>query len=99
MEGSDAVDRYTSELMAAISAALARDPRVAACRERAMAAGLDLRISLRAEAVPLAAGARCSNAGQVTEMVGANPPAGLLPAGSSITDADRRFLRALRIKI
>ena len=44
----DVVNRMARELSDAIAAAVADDPRVEACRERARAAGFELRVSLEA---------------------------------------------------
>jgi hypothetical protein len=91
----EAVNRYARELIEAINAAVAQDPAVQACRERARAAGFELKISLEA----------------VVGAVNRNPPAAraaavvvppshrLMPARRpyETTAADRRFLRSLRI--
>ena len=45
---SQQVNQLARELTEAISAAVANDPRVEACREKARAAGLELRVSLQA---------------------------------------------------
>lgn len=78
------------ELTDAVSAAVANDARVEACREKARAAGLDMRVSLEAvvtfasrEAV---AGAKGS---------GARRAAGRF--GLEMSANDRRFLKSLRI--
>ena len=44
----DVVNRMARELADAIAAAVAEDPRVEACRERARAAGFEMRVSLEA---------------------------------------------------
>ena len=44
----ETVNRYTQELIDAIDAAVARDPGVQACRERARADGFELEVSLEA---------------------------------------------------
>ena len=44
----DVVNRMARELSDAIAAAVAEDPRVEACRERARAAGFEMRVSLEA---------------------------------------------------
>ncbi len=91
----EAVNRYARELIDAINAAVGRDPAVEACRERARAAGFEMKVSLEA----------------VVGFVDKNQPAGrtratlvppshrLMPAQRpyEITAADRRFLRSLRI--
>ena len=95
----EAVNRYAREIIEAINAALANDPAVRACRERARAAGFELEVSLEA-----AVGFK--NRGRVGTPDGAPvastriPPARRLtpaPRAYDITAADRRFLRSLRI--
>ena len=44
----DVVNRMAKELSDAIAAAVAEDPRVEACRERARAAGFEMKVSLEA---------------------------------------------------
>src|SRR5919108_3804385 len=44
----DVMNRMARELSDAIAAAVAEDPRVEACRERARAAGFELKVSLEA---------------------------------------------------
>jgi hypothetical protein len=83
----EAVNRYARELIEAINAAVAGDPVVRACRERAKAAGFDLEVSLDA-------------AVRVTDRSQAVPAPRSQPArrrAYDITEADRRFLRSLRI--
>jgi hypothetical protein len=90
----DVVNRIARELSDAIAAAVAEDPRVEACRERARAAGFELRVSLEA----------------VIGFVNRTTPNALakLPAPTKATRSaerrpfeisanDRRFLRSLRI--
>ncbi len=80
MNNEETIERIGRELMAAIEAALAADPRVQACLERARSAGLEFRVAL--------------NRGAAREVVGARAP-----AGYSVTESDRRFLRSLRIAV
>jgi hypothetical protein len=42
----DVVNRLARELSDAIAAAVAEDPRIEACRERARAAGFEMKVSL-----------------------------------------------------
>lgn len=87
----DMVNRFARELVDTVVDAVARDPAVAACRERARAAGYELHVTLEARIA-------------VTPVP---PPAGAvvpeLPAESvesrpfEISASDRRFLRSLRI--
>jgi len=44
----DVVNRMARELSDAIAAAVAEDPRIEACRERARAAGFEMKLSLEA---------------------------------------------------
>lgn len=79
------------ELTEAVSAAVSADARVEACREKARAAGYDLRVSLEAvvsfasretaEAAPQAASGRRASG----------------RTGFEISPNDRRFLKSLRI--
>lgn len=87
----DVINRLAKELTDAISAAIAEDPRVEACREKARAAGYELRLSLDAvigfvSRGPAASGGRATSA--------ARP---LSRRGFEISANDRRFLRSLRI--
>ena len=90
----DVVNRMARELSDAIAAAVSEDPRVEACRERARAAGFELKVSLEA----------------VIGFVSRTNPKALakLPAPKTaratserrpfeISANDRRFLRSLRI--
>jgi hypothetical protein len=90
----DVVNRMARELSDAIAAAVADDARVEACRERARAAGFELKVSLEA----------------VIGFVNRTTPNALakLPAPAKSTRSaerrpfeisanDRRFLRSLRI--
>jgi hypothetical protein len=82
------------ELSDAIAAAVAEDPRVEACRERARAAGFEMKLSLEA----------------VIGFVNRTPPGALAKVGPvsraarsterrafEISANDKRFLRSLRI--
>ena len=89
----DAVNRHVRDLIDAINAAVSQDPAVQTCRQRAREAGYELQISL--EAVVKVAG-RGQPASRIRPAV---PPSRMLPEASvyAITEADRRFLRSLRI--
>jgi hypothetical protein len=85
----DVINRLAKELTDAIAAAVAEDPRVEACREKARAAGYELRVSL--EAVIGFMSRAAAPAGR---------PAGRGAAprrGFEMSANDRRFLRSLRI--
>jgi len=91
----EAVNRYARELVDAINAAVAQDPAVQACRDRARAAGFELEVSLEAVVGFVDRSQPVARTGTATI-----PPARrLMPAQRSheVTAADRRFLRSLRI--
>jgi len=77
------------ELTDAVSAAVAHDPRVEACREKARAAGYDMRVSL--EAV-VAFASRDAATGKGPSSRRASTRFGL-----EMSANDRRFLKSLRI--
>ena len=83
------VNQLARELADAIAAAVADDSRVEACREKARAAGLDMRVSL--EAV-IGFGNRPGTAVQKTPGVKK-----LTARQLDMTANDRRFLKSLRI--
>ena len=88
----DVVHRLARELADAIGAGVAEDPRVEACREKARAAGYEMRISL--EAV-IGFGSRDES--EALTKVTAAPKAERPDQPVDITANDRRFLRSLRI--
>ncbi len=95
----DDVNRFARELADAIAAAVAADPQVEACRERARAAGFEMRVSLEAVVGFMSrenGEGRDKAAAAVTKV---STPARLLPPQRTfdITANDRRFLRSLRI--
>ncbi len=91
---NDVVNRLARELAEAISAAVAQDPQVEACRERARAAGYEMRVSLETE---IGFGSREASA---AASGGTGPVGGEEGALSGrMTPNDRRFLRALRIAV
>lgn len=86
----DDVNRFARELADAIAAAVSDNPKVEACRERARAAGYDMRVTL--EAI-VGFASRDKNAPDAP-----GSSAGPTPAQNfEITSNDRRFLRSLRI--
>ena len=93
----DVVNRMAKELSDAIAAAVAEDARVEACRERARAAGFEMRVSL--EAVIGFVNRTQGNALTRTAPVPQQQKA--LPAAQrrqfEISANDKRFLRSLRI--
>ena len=89
----DVVNRFARELADAIAAAVAENPQVEACREKARAAGYEMKVTLEAvvgfvsRAQPTAALAKVA------------APARVVPSRRNfeVTANDRRFLRSLRI--
>jgi hypothetical protein len=78
------------ELSEAVSAAVASDARVEACREKARAAGYDMRVSL--EAVVAFASRDAANGPK-----GAGARKSSSRFGLDMSANDRRFLKSLRI--
>jgi hypothetical protein len=93
----DVVNRLARELSDAIAAAVAEDPRVEACRERARAAGFELRVSMEA-VIGFVSRAQAGALAKVAAP--AQPPQKAARAerrSFEISANDRRFLRSLRI--
>ena len=99
----DVVNRMAKELSDAIAAAVGDDARVEACRERARAAGFEMRVSL--EAV-IGFVSRTQPGALARTLVPApaqqpQPKAAAVPVSQrrqfEISANDRRFLRSLRI--
>jgi hypothetical protein len=88
----DVVNRFARELADAIAGAVAEDPKVEACRERARAAGFEMRVTL--EAVVGFMNRNTTNA-----IARVPTPARVVSTRRAfdITANDRRFLRSLRI--
>jgi hypothetical protein len=84
----DTMSRLARELAKAIAAAVAADPQVEACRERARAAGYELQVSLEA-----VVGFAPRQAPSQEAVAVASVPRQAL----EITQKDRRFLKSLRI--
>lgn len=89
----DVVNRLARELTDAIAAATAEDARVEACREKARAAGYELRISLEA----VIGFASRTTGGPLAKIPAPARPALRRPI--EISANDRRFLRSLRIAV
>ena len=88
----DAVNRLARELADAIAAAVGEDRRVEACRERARAAGFEMRVQLEAVIGFVsrpAQGALVKSSVTTRSLVTRRP--------LEISANDRRFLRSLRI--
>jgi hypothetical protein len=89
----DVVNRFARELADAIAAAVAESPKVEACRERARAAGFEMKVTLEA----VVGFAKRGQQSQALARIAA--PARLVAPRRSteVTANDRRFLRSLRI--
>ena len=105
----DVVNRFARELADAIAAAVAENPQVEACREKARAAGFEMKVTLEAvvgfisraqSGAPAATGDRVDKAAQALTKVTApaRPAKEAQPRRNfEVTANDRRFLRSLRI--
>ena len=96
----DDVNRFARELADAIAAAVSDHPKVDACRERARAAGYEMRVTLEA-VVGFVSRDKDKDKEKDKEKLALAPSktaARLTPAQAfEITTNDRRFLRSLRI--
>ena len=88
----DVVNRFAKELADAIAAAIADNPNVEACRDKAHEAGFEMRVTLEAVVGFVNRG----TPGTVAKIA---TPARLIPTKRALglTANDRRFLRSLRI--
>ena len=93
----DVVNRLARELADAIAAAVADDPQVEACREKARAAGFEMKVTL--EAVVGFVNRTAATTEKSGAMVKVPTPAKVVAARRAfdMTANDRRFLRSLRI--
>ena len=89
----DVVNRMARELSDAIAAAVAEDARVEACRERARAAGFEMRVSLEA----VIGFVNRSTPGALTRVTASQKAARAERRSLEMSANDRRFLRSLRI--
>jgi hypothetical protein len=91
----DVVNRFARELADAIAAAVAENPQVEACREKARAAGFEMKVTLEA----VVGFVNRSQSAALTKV--AAPPRPVRDVQSrralEVTANDRRFLRSLRI--
>jgi hypothetical protein len=91
----DVVNRLARELSDAIAGAVAEDPRIEACRERARAAGFEMKVSLEA----VIGFMNRATPGALTKV--GTPPQKVARAADrrhfEISANDKRFLRSLRI--
>jgi hypothetical protein len=91
----DDVNRFARELADAIAAAVAEHPKVEACRERARAAGYEMKVTL--EAVVGFVSRDKAAATKDTKEKSATPARTTPAQAFEVTSNDRRFLRSLRI--
>jgi len=91
----DVVNRLARELADAIAAAVADDPQVEACREKARAAGFEMKVTLEAVVGFVNRIEQNTKGGAIVKV----PAAKVVKAHRSqhMTANDRRFLRSLRI--
>lgn len=93
----DVVNRFARELADAIAAAVAENPEVEACRERARTAGYEMKVTLEAVVGFVTRGQEKEKGAAVAAKVAA-PTRALVPRkAAEMTANDRRFLRSLRI--
>ena len=91
----DVVNRFARELADAIAAAVAENPQVEACREKARAAGFEMKVTLEAVVGFVS---RSQTAALTKVSAPARPARELQPKRNfEVTANDRRFLRSLRI--
>ena len=92
----DVVNRFARELADAIAAAVAENPQVEACREKARAAVFEMKVTLEA-VVGFVNRSQTSALAKVT--TSSRPTRELQPPRRmfEVTANDRRFLRSLRI--
>jgi hypothetical protein len=88
----DVVNRFARELADAIAAAVADNPQVEACREKARAAGFEMKVTLEA-VVGFVNRSQSQTLAKVTTPARVVQPRRAL----EVTANDRRFLRSLRI--
>ena len=89
----DVVNRMARELSDAIAAAVADDPRVEACRERARAAGFEMKVTLEA----VIGFVNRTAPGALAKVATQQKPARAEKRHLEMSANDRRFLRSLRI--
>jgi hypothetical protein len=91
----DVVNRFARELADAIAAAVAENPQVEACREKARAAGFEMKVTLEAVVGFVS---RTQTAALAKVAAPPRPARDAQPRRNlEVTANDRRFLRSLRI--
>ena len=97
----DVVNRFARELADAIAAAVAENPEVEACRERARTAGYEMKVTLEAVVGFVTRAQDKDKEKGADKAVAQKVPAttrALVPRkAAEMTANDRRFLRSLRI--
>jgi hypothetical protein len=91
----DVVNRFARELADAIAAAVAENPQVEACREKARAAGFEMKVTL--EAVVGFVNRTQQQTAALAKVAAPARPAREQRKNVEVTASDRRFLRSLRI--
>jgi len=89
----DVVNRLAREMADAIATSVTDDPRVEACREKARAAGYELRVTLEA----VVGFVNRPAAGALTKVSAVRATAQPQRRPLEMSANDRRFLRSLRI--
>jgi hypothetical protein len=91
----DVVNRFARELADAIAAAVAESPQVEACREKARAAGFEMKVTLEA----VVGFVSRSQSSALAKVATQTRPVREIQARRTfeVTANDRRFLRSLRI--
>ena len=93
----DVVNRFARELADAIAAAVAENAQVEACREKARAAGFEMKVTLEA-VVGFVSRSQTAALAKVTAATPPRPVRDVQPRRTfEVTANDRRFLRSLRI--
>ena len=92
----DVVNRFARELADAIAAAVAENPQVEACREKARAAGFEMKVTLEA-VVGFVNRSQTSALAKVTTPARSVREVQQPRRTFEVTANDRRFLRSLRI--
>ena len=92
----DMVNRFARELADAIAAAVSNNADVEACRERARAAGYEMKVNLEA-VVGFVNRPQGADAPDMAARVGAVARTAVPRKPYEMTVNDRRFLRSLRI--
>lgn len=93
----DVVNRFAKELADAIAAAVAENPEVEACRERARAAGYEMKVTLEAVVGFVTRPQGQDKSEKIPAKVTATTKALVPRRAVEMTANDRRFLRSLRI--